>query len=165
MNAKKGLWGFLFVGILGTLFHFAYDFFGQNPIAGLFFPINESIWEHLKLLFFPVFLWWCVAWFTGRQEPCFFPCRMWSLGVSLAAIPVLYYTYSGIVGRRFAAVDISIYFAADALYFLLSRRIFCKEKRDCEGELLSALLLFSVLLFSFFVFTFCPPDLGIFREP
>ena len=47
-NLKRSIWGFLFVGVLGVLFHFAYDFLGQTPVAGLFFPINESIWEHLR---------------------------------------------------------------------------------------------------------------------
>ena len=47
--------GMLIVAALGTLFHFAYDFTGQNRLIGLFVAINESTWEHMKLLFFPLF--------------------------------------------------------------------------------------------------------------
>jgi hypothetical protein len=42
--------------LLGTLLHFAYDFSGQNFVVGLFSAINESTWEHLKLLFMPFLL-------------------------------------------------------------------------------------------------------------
>ena len=43
--------GFFVVGILGTLFHFVYDWSGQMWFVGLFVPVNESTWEHMKLLF------------------------------------------------------------------------------------------------------------------
>ena len=165
VKSKKGLWGFLFVGILGVLFHFAYDFFGQNWFLGLFLPVSESIWEHLKLLFFPVVLWWVIEWFFFERSPCFFSTRMKALLCSLGCIPLLYYTYSGIIGQRFSFVDIGIFFVADALYFWLVHRFSRDKKVDCEGETLISLLFFLVLLFAFAAFTFFPPDLGIFWEP
>lgn len=48
--------GFLFVGILGTLFHFVYDWCGHARLIGLFVPVNESTWEHMKLLFIPMLI-------------------------------------------------------------------------------------------------------------
>lgn len=165
MKSKKGLWGFLFVGILGVLFHFAYEFLGENWIAGLFFPVNESIWEHLKLLFFPVALWWIIEWFVWKKSPNFFPLRMKALLCSLGAIPVLFYTYSGIVGQRFAAVDIGIYFFSVALYFYLVSLFSRKKKDSGEGDTLLALSAFLILLFAFWLFSFFPPDLGIFWAP
>ena len=48
--------GILFTLILGTLLHFCYDWSGHNPFAALFLPINESVWEHLKMLFFPALI-------------------------------------------------------------------------------------------------------------
>ena len=41
--------------ILGTLLHFTYEWSGENPIIALFSAVNESIWEHLKLAFYPMF--------------------------------------------------------------------------------------------------------------
>lgn len=165
MKSKKGLWGFLFVGVLGTLFHFAYDFLGKAWFWGLIFPVNESIWEHLKLLFFSAVLWWLIEWFFIEKTPCFFPIRMKALLCGLVSIPLLHYTYSGVIGQRFSAVDISIYFVADALYFWLVHRFSRNKKTDCEGETLLSLLIFLMILFAFAAFTFYPPDLGIFWEP
>ncbi len=48
--------GFFVVGILGTLFHFVYDWSGQLWLVGLFVPVNESTWEHMKLLFIPMLI-------------------------------------------------------------------------------------------------------------
>ena len=45
--------GYLFTAAAGTLFHFVYDWTGQGAVAALFFPVNESTWEHMKLVFFP----------------------------------------------------------------------------------------------------------------
>ncbi len=50
---KKNLPSILAVFILGSLNHFLYDWTGGSSLAALFCPINESPWEHLKLLFFP----------------------------------------------------------------------------------------------------------------
>ncbi len=46
----------LFVIVLGTLMHFMYNWSGKHPFAGLIAPVNESVWEHMKLLFFPMLL-------------------------------------------------------------------------------------------------------------
>lgn len=45
--------GFLF--LLSFLWHFVYDWFPNNIFA-LFFPVNESIWEHMKIIYFCLFM-------------------------------------------------------------------------------------------------------------
>ena len=50
--------GVILVSIVGTVAHFIYDWTGQNPIIGLITAVNESTWEHMKLLFFPMVLVW-----------------------------------------------------------------------------------------------------------
>ena len=47
---------FILTATLGTACHFAFDFFGQSRLIAPFVPVNESTWEHLKLLFFPFLL-------------------------------------------------------------------------------------------------------------
>ena len=55
--------GILFTAILGTLSHFFYDWTGQGALIGLISPVNESTWEHMKLVFFPLLL------SSSRQYP------------------------------------------------------------------------------------------------
>ncbi|MHB1430844.1 MAG: DUF6512 family protein [Streptosporangiaceae bacterium] len=40
--------------IAGVLLHFAYGWSGRNGLVGLVSPVNESVWEHTKLLVIPV---------------------------------------------------------------------------------------------------------------
>ena len=50
---KRNITAFLTIGLIGVISHFIYEWTGENTLAGLIFPVNESIWEHLKLIFFP----------------------------------------------------------------------------------------------------------------
>lgn len=165
LETKRSIWGFLFVGALGVLFHFVYDWLGQTVIAGLFFPVNESIWEHLKLLYFPVALWWIVEGFLGVKKPRFFASRVWALSLAMLFIPVAHYTYSGVIGQRYSWVDIGIYFLSVLFYFWLLKGFSGEEKQESEGENILSAVVFLVWMFSFFTFAFFPPNLGIFWEP
>ena len=42
--------------VFGTLLHFTYEWSGENRIVGLFSATNESVWEHLKLVFYPMLI-------------------------------------------------------------------------------------------------------------
>ena len=57
MNIKKWqIFVIIFCLILGTLLHFTYEWSNYNIIVGIFSAINESVWEHLKLVFYPMFI-------------------------------------------------------------------------------------------------------------
>lgn len=55
--------GAVFTIITGTLLHFVYEWSGESLFVGIFSPINESVWEHLKLLFFPMSVWILIGYF------------------------------------------------------------------------------------------------------
>ena len=68
---KTELVSFVIASALGVLFHFMYEWTGENAIAGLFFPINESTWEHMKLVFFPMLVYGIFMKQRLQQEyPC-----------------------------------------------------------------------------------------------
>lgn len=51
MNLKKvKIIAVIGIFLLGFLFHFGYDLI-PSTFTAIFFPVNESIWEHMKLLF------------------------------------------------------------------------------------------------------------------
>ncbi|MBR5155491.1 MAG: hypothetical protein IKW62_03275, partial [Clostridia bacterium] len=56
---KKSLYtwqiiGFIFTCIAGVILHFLFDWTKNSVIVAPFSAVNESIWEHMKLLFFPL---------------------------------------------------------------------------------------------------------------
>ena len=58
----------IFVSIVGTLLHFTYKFFGENSFVASFSAVNESVWEHLKLLFFPLLLTTIIGYFYIEKK-------------------------------------------------------------------------------------------------
>ena len=48
--------GFLTTSILGTFLHFLFELTGENAAVALFSAVNESIWEHMKLIYYPMLL-------------------------------------------------------------------------------------------------------------
>ena len=88
--------GFVFTGILGTFLHFLFDLAGGSLWAGLFSAVNESIWEHMKLLFYPMVLFALVEYgFWGKETPGFWKVKLPGILVGLTLIPVIYYSYTG----------------------------------------------------------------------
>ena len=52
MIKKPLLWAFVLSSLAGTAMHFAYNVL-PIPLVGLLAPVSESVWEHLKLLYWP----------------------------------------------------------------------------------------------------------------
>ena len=160
---KSNRWGFFFVAVLGTLLHFTFEWFSQHPVVGLFSAVNESTWEHMKLLFFPSLLFFLVEYKKyGASSRDLLAARTLGLLCGLAFIPVSFYTYTGIIGRGFTVLDIAIFFLSAFLTFWISTRLLQHPQR--LTSLAAAIILF-VLLALFFLFTFFPPHIQLFLDP
>ena len=96
MRRKLFFWelgGFLFTGALGTLLHFAYEWSGGSVLAACVSAVNESTWEHMKLLFVPLFLFSVLqACLLGRNYPDFLAVRALSTLAGLALVGWLGYS-------------------------------------------------------------------------
>lgn len=157
--------GILFTLIIGTLLHFTYRWSGENPFVALYSPVNESVWEHLKLLFFPVLLYTffeiIVLYKTSGQ---FLTSRLLAVCVGMFFIVSSFFTYTGLLGRDFLVLDILIFIFSVLLTFFLSRYL---EVR-CPGlrlPLMAVYVLLLLIVICFFSFTFSPPELPLFTPP
>ena len=86
--------GMLFSLLFGNLLHFVYDWTGQAGWAAYLSAVNESTWEHMKLLAVPWLVWTVVTIVVNRCAASAFP-RAIGLLAGLAALPALFYTYTG----------------------------------------------------------------------
>lgn len=158
--------GLIFVTIVGTLLHFVYKWAKQNKVAGLVSPVNESVWEHLKLLFVPMLLFSIVEYFAiGNQFPNFIAAKVTSIVFGMLTILVVFYTYSGIAGRHFLWADILTFFLGVAAAYAYGRRIIiCQADAGTVSQCM-AIMIALVLVVSFAVFTFYPPHVPLFLDP
>lgn len=160
------LGGAVFTAVMGVLLHFAYDWSGQSPWAAMTAAVNESVWEHMKLLFVPVFVWSVVQlWFHGRNYPNFLAARTAALLAGLTLIPTLYYTYTGALGRQAAWANILIFFLAVAAVFWLDHRLLKRGWGGRAWQQLAGLLVLWALAFLFVYCTFYPVRLPLWQDP
>ena len=154
MNFLKSnmILGTVFVLITGTISHFIYDWSGQNYILGLIFPTNESTWEHMKLVFFPM-----------ADYPCITSALLAVILLGTFLIPVLFYSYSGILGNHFLWLDIAVFALSVILAFWASYRLTLSCRAKDYGNLFGLLVL--VVLLCFLFFTYHAPALGLFADP
>lgn len=68
MKKNNCILAFIIIGTAGTLWHFVYEWSGENPIIGAIAPVNESVWEHLKLLFFPSLFYFITELFLCKED-------------------------------------------------------------------------------------------------
>lgn len=153
----------IFVMILGTLLHFTYEWSEGNLLVASFSAVNESTWEHLKLLFYPMLLTTIIGYFYFSKTKHIFLCAN-TIGILTAVsfTTVFFYTYTGIIGTNFAFLDIGSFFIAVILgefitYRLLLTNFVCNKR--------FAFIVLVVLLLCFVLFTYAPPEIGLFRDP
>lgn len=158
---KKDLPAILVAVILGFLNHFLYDWMGGSPLAALFCPINESPWEHLKLLFFPfLFVTFGTAALCRFRDRRFFYCRFLGAVCGMAFTLVTFYTYTGIWGSHVLVLDLLIFFLSVVLSFSAARS-FCRALKRIPSTN-AIFTLWGAGVFFFFVFTCFPPGIPLF---
>ena len=167
MNRSIRLWqlfGFAVTSLLGTLLHFLYDWTGGSLLAAPFSGVNESTWEHMKLLFWPMLLYAVAQSFFFRDRGDYWCIKLRGILLGLVLIPVLFYTYNGVIGRSPDWINIAIFFVSAAAVYFYETRLFERESVTCRCPkwAVGALCLIGAL---FVAFTFATPEIGVFRDP
>ena len=167
MKRSLLLWqfgGITFSAILGTLLHFVYDWAGLVLFAPIS-AVNESTWEHMKLLFFPTLLYAIFQWFFFRKEyKNYWWIKLIGTTVGLVAIPILFYTYNGAIGTSPDWFNILSFFVALFICYFVEFAIFKKEILTTKLNFIPFILLL-ILALLFIIFTFYPPNLPLFISP
>ncbi len=156
--------GFVVVCICAMLFHFTYEFSGENYFVGLISAVNESVWEHTKIVYFP-FLFYAIIEYFILKPPFkrFFISKTIALAFITVVMISFFYTYSGIIGTEYLIVDIIFTFILSALAFLVSYKVFYSE-RNLEKYIVLFAMLFVGQLLMEILFTPFPPDLPLFMD-
>ncbi len=167
MKRSMGLWqllGFGVVSLGGTLLHFLYEWSSESLWTAPFSGVNESTWEHMKLLFFPLFVFAVVQFFFFREQADFWCVKLRGTLLGLVLIPILFYIYNGAIAKSPDWLNIAIFFIAAAATFLYETKRFQEGKLTCKHPRIAFGALTILALF-FVLFTFVTPNLGIFRDP
>ncbi len=167
MKRSMELWqlmGFAVTSLGGTVLHFLYEWLSKAVWIAPFSGVNESTWEHMKLLFWPMLIFATVQsiFFTDRNN--FWCVKLRGILLGLALIPVLFYTYNGVIGTSPDWLNIAIFFVAAAVAYICETRLFEAEKVRCRTPKTALAVLCGIAVL-FAVFTFYTPEIGVFRDP
>ena len=167
MKQASSLWqaaGFALTTLGGTILHFLYDWTSGSILISPFSGVNESTWEHMKLLFWPLFLFALVQRCFFKEQKNYWCVKLAEVLLGLGLIPVLFYTYNGVLGKSPDWINIAIFYISAALVFLFEWWVFSQNRLQCKRPQLSfaAICLIGVL---FVVFTFAPPKIPLFQNP
>ena len=167
MKQRTILWqaaGFAAVTFGGTILHFLYDWTGGSILTSPFSGVNESTWEHMKLLFWPLFFFALVQRLFFRDQKNYWRVKLAEILLGLVLIPVLFYTYNGVFGKSPDWINIAIFYITALLIFFFEWWAFRNDWLQCTHPRLAvtAICLIGVL---FVVFTFAPPQIPLFQDP
>ena len=156
MKKDLFLWqfaGFSLSSLLGSLLHFVYYWTNQNPFIAPFSAVNESTWEHMKLIFFPMFLFALIQRRFFKEYKNFWCIKLIGIITGLTLIPVLFYTFNGVFGKTPDWLNILFFFIATALSFIVETILFKNENSLYKHSKLCFLII-CLIGISFFIFTF-----------
>lgn len=152
--------------VFGTLLHFTYEWSGENRIVGLFSATNESVWEHLKLVFYPMLILAIVEYFVVKKEANnYIEAKSLGIFLAIAFIIVFYYTYTGIIGKTFFIIDILTFIISIILGEWVSYKLMIRKSESTTLSKILSLAIIFYFLISFILFTYNPPNINLFKDP
>jgi hypothetical protein len=155
--------GIIFIVILGSILHFTFELSGNNKIVALFSAVNESVWEHLKLGFWPALLYAIIEYRRLKSANNFLFAKAVGIYLIPISIVVLFYFYTAFIEDNLV-MDILIFVIAVIIGQLTSYKLLNMRRMSVwlEKTSLVALIILGIL---FVVFTFYPPQLHLFMDP
>lgn len=157
--------GVIFVIIGGSLFHFLYEVSGYWAPVGIIAAVNESIWEHLKLGFWPAILYSFIEYpvLAKKTENVIMGRTACIVSIPLSIV-ILFYVYTGILGQNYFIMDILIFIVSVMVGGIISYRIMISITSLSAWNWV-AILCIVVLAALFGIFTFYPPRMFLFQDP
>ncbi|MFX0083969.1 MAG: DUF6512 family protein [Candidatus Hodarchaeota archaeon] len=156
--------GILFVVLIGALFHFMFELLNYWRPIGAIFPVNESVWEHLKLPYWPLIIFSLIEYnFIKEQAKNFILGKVVSFIISISTILIVFYSYTAILGTELLIVDILSFILGVILGQFVSYKILLQEKLHIWYIYASwtVAIGFGII---FMIFTYFPPTLPLFQD-
>ncbi|MEA4852957.1 MAG: DUF6512 family protein [Christensenella sp.] len=156
--------GIIIVCILAPVFHFLFAWSGNSQFVGLFAAVNESVWEHTKIVYFPFLFYSIIEYFVLKPDfRRFFVAKTISMSLILLLMVTFFYTYTGMFGMESLTVDIIFTFVLTILVFYVSYHLYFSGKA-LEKYFCFYLVLFIIILAMELLFTAFPPHIPLFQD-
>lgn len=155
----------LIIILSGSFLHFVFTLLGKWPPVALIAAVNESVWEHLKLAFWPALIFALIQWpFFRKHNKNFWAAKT----IGIFAMPIIivsvYYSYTALTGHHILWIDISSFVLAVFAGQTISYKLLLLPSIDAKIRNLAVILLI-LMIAAFSLFTFFPPPFPLFCDP
>ena len=153
----------IFIFLLSALFHFIYDWI-PSFFTSLFFPVNESIWEHNKIIVGSVLILAIIEkiYYKKRKNVIFaeaISSLVCMILVMLIFTPVYLYILKT---NDNMIVTFAIFLIAIIVSQIVSYKLLNKEYNSRLEEL--GIILFVIFFLINIIFTYYPPKVALFYD-
>jgi len=156
--------GMILIIIFGSMLHFTFEWSGNQPIVGVFSAVNESVWEHLKIAFWPTLIYAIFEYrYLNKRTNNFFSAKTIGIYAIMLIIPIIFYSYT-LFTEENLIIDILSFIFAIIVGQLISYKLLIFKKLSKNLELITLFAL-AILALAFVVFTFYPPQIHLFQDP
>jgi len=156
--------GVVFIILLGSMLHFTFEWSGNQPIVGVFSAVNESVWEHLKIAFWPALVYLIFEYrYLYKKANNFFFAKAIGIYSIMIVIPIIFYSYT-VFFEENLIIDIGSFIFAIIVGQYISYRLLTRNELTKTIEMI-ALVALIILALAFGVFTFYPPQIQLFQDP
>lgn len=162
-NFRYLIFSSFIIFLLASIIHNLYDITGLEFVKP-FAPVNESVWEHMKMIFYAGFVWSIIEYFIGfRNNTNFIAAKSLSIILMTILVPMFFYTYTAFTGTHILWVDLLITFISALIGQIYACKIMCSNK-DLSKFNIIFILIFLAFVFMFAYFTYNPPESEIFTS-
>jgi len=156
--------GIFFISLSGSALHFVFEWSGEWTPLALIAAVNESVWEHLKLAFWPAMIYSLITYpILKRKTKNFWTAKTAGLYAMPIVIIVMFYSYLTIAGKSNVVYDISTFVLAVSAGQLLSYHLMMKDIHQRSVKIIAVALLL-IITAAFCLFTFFPPKFPLFQD-
>ena len=166
MNLKKiKIIGTITIFALAFIYHFLYECF-PNPIFSILFPVNESIWEHMKLLYTGILSWGLIEIILLKKNKINYnnyPYQLFLTAFTSIIIYLILYLPIHNLIREKLIISILLLFIVILLEQILSYYLLNQKK---ETDILDKISIILIILFYMILLnlTYDPPRNYIFYD-
>lgn len=156
--------GIVAIIILGFLLHYSYSWTSSLKIIGVFVPVNESVWEHLKLGYWSLVLFSIFEYLSIKGNANnYYVAKIIGILSLETTILIIFYSCTFITGKHILLIDILSYVLGVILCQYLTYAFFRFEPFPMFINRISLTLFISLgLLFG--ITTYYPPHIELFKD-
>lgn len=164
LSRKEKIGIIVLMVVLGTCMHFVIENIPSGVIAsflGNIFPVNETSWEHMKMIWYPFLTAGIILSFRKKNQSyfaAFVVCAVIAMLLQLGAFSV----YQSFTGTSVLIFDIIIYTSSMVFCILLAYDF---ANKNWAQKLLLLWILFAVIITVLIVYlTYCPGEGYVFLD-